>query len=683
MKFINPEILWGLLFLTVPILVHLFNFRKFKKVYFSNVDFLKEIKEETKSKSKLKHLLILLSRLLAIAALVFAFAQPYIPAANQDVKIGNKAVSLYIDNSFSMEGQDENGRLLDLAKNKAMEIVDIHNSTDKFQLLTNDFEGRHQRLVTKEEIINLIEEVKISPNTRKLTDVLSRQKDLLINSEEPNRESFIFSDLQKSSFDLADLSNDTLINVRIIPLLASIEGNKYIDSIWFSSPVRQLNQNEKLLIRIKNNSAEKVLNVPVKLDINGMQKALGSYAIESKSSIDSTLTFTNISSGIKSAVVELTDFPVVFDDKLYFSYEVAEQTNVLEIYGKNLNSKSIRSVFQDDVFFNYKKVSDNRIDYSDLVNFNLIILNQPQQVPSGLVSELEKFVANGGSIFIIPGQEITLSSYNDLLAKLQGNSLRPKVSSTTKVSTINVQHPLYYGVFDNIPNNIDLPKIKAHYPIDQITKNTGTTLMRLADGTPFLSYSKYKSGNVYLSSVSLSPLESNFTQHAIFVASLLRIAEFSQPSSVPYYTIGKDNVVLVKRIPVSEKSQIVIKKKEDGGGGVEFIPGYRHQGSQTEIFIQDQITDAGNYEIILDGSVIAGFSFNYPREESDLEAFSIAEIESTIEENHLTTFGVVTGNTDQLKNQVEELNEGKKLWLWLIIAALVFLIFEVILMKLK
>ncbi len=682
MKFINPEILWGLFALAIPILVHLFNFRKFKKVYFSNVDFLKEIKEETKSKSKLKHLLILLSRLLAITALVFAFAQPYIPNKDQVAKMGNKAVSLYIDNSFSMQGQDENGRLLDLAKNKALEVVDLHKSTDKFQLLTNDFEGRHQRLVTKEEIAELIEEVKISPNAKKISEVLSRQKDLLLNSNEPNKEIFLFSDLQQSTFDITELPNDTNVSVRIIPTPAVEQANKFIDSIWFATPVRQLNQNEKLKIKIYNTSPEKAMNVPVKLSINGMQKALGSYTIEGNESIDSTLTFTNISPGIKSAVVEMTDFPVVFDDKLYFSYEVSKQTIVLEVKGKNVRSKSIKSVFADDEFFDFTSVDENHINYSKLSENNLIILNQLRTIPSGMVTELEKFVADGGSLVVFPSDDANLQDYNRLLAKLEANSLRPKVNSPTKVSVINVQHPLFRGVFEKLPNHIDLPKVNAHFPILQITKNTGATLLRLADGTPFLSQSKYWIGQVYLSSVSLNPEASNFTQHAIFVATLLRIAEFSQPSTVPYYIIGKDNVVDIKRIPVSEKSQLVVKKKDEDGNGMEFIPGYRHQNGKTEIFVRDQIKEAGNYEVQLNGEVLAGFSFNYPRDESILKAYSPSKIQEILEANHLTSFQVISGDANQLKTQIEELDHGKKLWLWLVIAALVFLVGEVLLMKL-
>ena len=93
MEFIYPSFLWALGVLVLPIIIHLFYFRRFKKVEFTNVRFLKEIKEETASRSKLKNLLVLLSRLLAIAFLVFAFCQPFL-SDGEDIKKGEKLLSM-------------------------------------------------------------------------------------------------------------------------------------------------------------------------------------------------------------------------------------------------------------------------------------------------------------------------------------------------------------------------------------------------------------------------------------------------------------------------------------------------------------------------------------------------------------------------------------------------------------
>ena len=154
MHFIYPQLLWALGLLVIPIIIHLFYFRRFKKVYFSNIRFLQEIKQETSSRNKIKNLLILLMRLLAIACLIFAFAQPFI-ASNSKAKSGTKGVSIYVDNSFSMSAESDDESILQLAKKKAIQISEACGETDKIQVFTSDFEGQHQRFVSQEEIDEL------------------------------------------------------------------------------------------------------------------------------------------------------------------------------------------------------------------------------------------------------------------------------------------------------------------------------------------------------------------------------------------------------------------------------------------------------------------------------------------------------------------------------------------------
>ncbi|MFM1931110.1 MAG: hypothetical protein RL226_413, partial [Bacteroidota bacterium] len=172
MKFAHPEILWALLALAIPVIVHLFNFRKFKRIPFTNVAFLREVQQETKAKARLKHLLILAARMLAVAALVIAFAQPFIPLGDE-TSGGTRTVSVYIDNSFSMEADGKEGSLLEVARTKAAEVVSAYQATDRFQLLTNDFEGRHQRLHSQEDVLTMIAEVQPSYTTRNLSEVIS------------------------------------------------------------------------------------------------------------------------------------------------------------------------------------------------------------------------------------------------------------------------------------------------------------------------------------------------------------------------------------------------------------------------------------------------------------------------------------------------------------------------------
>ena len=678
MKFIYPEILWALLTLAIPILVHLFNFRKFKKVAFSNVSFLKEVKQETQSKSRLKHLLILASRLLALTALILAFAQPYFPVNDSTSSTGDKAISIYIDNSFSMESESSDGRLIDLAKNKALEIVEYYRPTDKFQLITNDFEGRHQRLVTKEEMLDLIDEVQISPDVVRLSDVVTRQRDVLNNSSLPSRTSFIVSDFQRKTHDFANLEPDSNIAIRFVPNLVDEAQNIYIDSAWFSTPVRQLNQPEELHVRIVNHGEQSLQNVPLNLSINGEQKAIGSFNVEPISAVDTSLFFTHNEPGFKRGTLALTDHPVTFDDQFHLSYEVAEQISILEILGDPTAGSYFSKIYGEDGFFDYNSVSSKNVDYSTFSNYNLLIINSLEGISSGLASELERVVANGASAMVMPHSDCNKDSYNELFSLVGASPWGVSSLTSTKVSDLNLEHQLFNGVFESIPKNIDLPVVNSFYDTKVRTRSDETTILGLQNGSPFLSASAHGDGVLYRYSVSLNREQSNLAQHAIFVTASIRMAELSQPSAKLYYNIGGDEVVTLRNLQVSGESTFHLK---DTLIGIDFIPAYRKVSSNTEIFLHDQVTQASNYDLTWNNELMSVLSFNYDRVESDMDRYEVTEAKSLLANAGIENSTIITTGLENLQQHVGELDEGKKLWYTLILFALIFIAIEILLVK--
>ena len=264
MQFVYPTFLLALAALAIPIILHLFYFRRFKKVYFTNVRFLKEVKEETSARSKLRNILVLISRLLAIAFLVLAFAQPFIPQRNAEVKKGAKAVSVFIDNSFSMSGESQDVALIEKARQSARDVVDAYNVEDRFQILTNDFEGRHQRLVSKEDALTLIDEIQITPAVKNLSTVLARQDQVLKAGDSDNLAAYLISDFQKNITDLENF-RDTTIDINLIPLQSVQERNISIDSAWFESPVQMYQQANPLIVKVTNRGENEVSNIRLAL----------------------------------------------------------------------------------------------------------------------------------------------------------------------------------------------------------------------------------------------------------------------------------------------------------------------------------------------------------------------------------------------------------------------------------
>jgi hypothetical protein len=672
MKFAYPEFLYALIAIAIPIIIHLFNFRKFKKIYFSNVEFLKEVQQETQSKSKLKHLLILLSRILAIVFLVFAFAQPFIPSSNSDVTNQNSLVGIYIDNSFSMESTGENGSLLNEAKTKAIEMVNSYRATDKFILTTNNFNTGDQRLLSNEEIVDKIEGVIISSNSRKLSSIYSRNRDAINSSEINNKSFYLFSDFQKSTADFKNIKADTLINSYIIPIKASEISNLYVDSCWFNSPTHLLNQNEGLNIRIKNNSENELENIPIKLFINNQNIVPASFSVGANNETTITLNYRNKTNGIQQGKIELRDSPVTTDDVFYFSYSISENINILGVENDK-NEVALNSIYRTDSIFTYSNYNVTQLDYSLIKKSNLVVLSNLETVNSGLSNALKSFVDNGGNLLVFPSNNINYDSYREFLSLLSINYFTSIDTSKNKVREINLKHPVYVNVFDGQPKgNLNLPIVSAHYLISKGTTAFKNNILTLKDGNPFLTEYKVGNGKVYLSTVSLDKESSNFTNHALFVPTLYNIALLSQKNYPLFYTIGTNATIDLNR---TEKDNVYHIKNNT----IDIIPRLRNTNNSTTIFINSEIKTAGNYTLENNKTKI-GLAYNYNRSESDLAYLSSTDIDEIINSSSINAQYIDLEN-GTIQSALIDLNIGKKYWKYCIILALLFLAVEIILIK--
>jgi hypothetical protein len=330
MQFLYPTFLWAFALLAIPVIIHLFYFRRFRKVYFSNVKFLKEVKEETSMRSRLRNLLVLLSRILALAGLIFAFAQPFLPADDQDLMRGQKSVSVYLDNSFSMGAENDRAPLLEVGKDRAREVISAYGVEDRFQILTNEFAGRQQRLVGKEEALSLIDEIKVNPASRPLSSALERQRTTLNQGNSPNRIAYQISDFQRSITDLSALE-DTSLQLNLLPLQAVRERNVSIDSAWFEAPVPQLNQNNLLLVRLRNHSDEDLDNIRLSLRYEGQNKPEGILSISARSYVIDSVYINVTKAGVGRAELQITDYPIQFDDRYFLTFNILEKVRVLNI----------------------------------------------------------------------------------------------------------------------------------------------------------------------------------------------------------------------------------------------------------------------------------------------------------------------------------------------------------------
>jgi len=684
MLFANPSILWGLLAISVPVIIHLFNLQRYKKVYFTNVRFLQQLQQQTRRQSVLRHWLTLLFRVLAIAALVMAFAKPFIPSPLGPVTGAEAVASIYIDNSFSMETEGRNGLLIDEAVARAREISGSHSRSDRFNLLTNDFLGIHNRTMSVDEFNAMLGDITVSPAVRNLNDVIKRQYGFLNREQTQNRAVYVVSDFQRNTALFDGLVPDTNTRHYFIQQHPVRYSNLSIDTIWFETPVQQPGQVIRMHVSVTNYDEIPKEKVPVRLVLNGTQRAMASFDINAGSTATEALSFTIQQTGLHHGFVELSDYPITFDDKMYFAFNVLPFISVMHIFDQQAGPY-LRALFRPDTLFRYSEINFRQLNYDQVQNQQLIVLNGLDYIPSGLATELNRFVENGGGLFVIPSAQIDRQSYNDFLGLFNTAVFTETDTTRHRIAELNLLHPMFKDVFEPKPGSsqvlgpgTDLPWVYQRYRIMIPARSDVQTLITLRNFEPFMLVSNHGNGNIY---VMASPLDRRFTTfpvHAVFVPVMYKAALLGSPVQEIYYPVGTQQSVNIGNV-IPGANQMFNLSSTDGH--IKFIPSHRVVNYNTHLASLDLIASAGNYYLTAADDTLRVLSFNYDRRESVPDYLSTEELNGFVEKAGITNFAVISETERPLGQLISELNRGKQLWKYFIIAALVFLLAEILALR--
>jgi len=674
MSFLYPAFLFALLALAIPVIIHLFNFKRYKTLFFSNVQLLKRIKQESRKKSQLKQLLILIARLLAIASLVFAFSRPYIPLNIRKTHTAQQVVAVYIDNTFSMKAEGEKGQLLEQAKLKAIEIANSYRAGTQFVILTSDFSQEHQFLLNKEQFIQQVTEIKESTHSPKLSDIYAQATRTISSSEKKaDKTLYILSDFQKSGVDMEAIHPDSTVWTYLLPFKSGKTNNLLIDSCWFEVPGRKIAQPEKLFVRIKNLSEQAYQNIPVRLTINDSLKAISNINIAELEESILELNYTNNSQGIQLCKVELDDYPIIYDNSYFLSYRVRGKLNALGIYNPTNNgSDYLKTLFANDELISYEEFPENNIQISQLKNFQCVFLINNQKISSGLKSELTSFVEQGGSLAIFPDRMTNYEDYNALLTSLNGKTIAGYDTASIGISEINYDHPLYRDVFKKQENDADLPVIKGSVVFADQMQKAETMLLKFRNGKSALNTHAFGEGTVYTFAFPLDKKNFNFISHVIFVPTVYNMVLNSGEPQKYAYSIDDDEPVILNQSQNPGELKITNLRTKD-----VFLTSLRTLGSGKKQLLLDELPKQAGHYLIQDGTqTIQSISYNYSRKESILEFYSEEDLQKLIKTPEFKQFQVIGSANLKFSEAIQDLNNGKQLWKYFIVLAIFFLFCE-------
>ena len=638
MQFKYPELLYALLLLVIPIIVHLFQLRRFHKEAFTNVKFLKEIILQTRKSSQLKKWLILISRLLLLACVILAFAQPY--SSNTKSFNTKSEMVIYLDNSFSMQAKGSNGTLLNSA---IQDLIETIGDNEPITLFTNDITFKNTTLkAIKNELIKLT----YSPSQLSYDAVILKGKKAFSNDENSLKNLVLISDFQQKKEPL-NFEKDNEIETKLVQLKPVNTNNIAIDSVYIS----KIDVETIELTTILKNQGSPIESLPISFFNDDQLIAKSAVSIESETSTVFSIPIDKIIKGH----LTIQDANLQYDNNLFFNLDKREKINVLSINEED--DAFIKKIYTDDEF-NLTSVALKELDYNVLGNQNLIVLNELKEIPNSLITALKDFTNNGGHVLIIPSNEIILNTYNQLFNNYNLTNFLELNPTEKKITSINFSHPLFTNVFDKKVSNFQYPKVNSFYGL---SSNYGASILNYEDGTAFL----LNSSNVYSFTAALNEENSNFKNSPLIVPVLYNMGKQSLKLPQLYYTIGKDNTIDIN-IKLSQDDILTLND-----GDYQVIPLQKTFSNKVELETNEYPNEAGIYSVKSNDEVLKNLSYNFSRNESDLTYFNLSSIVNAD----------VSNAVDLTLQDIKSATNVNELWKWFVIFALAFLIIEMLILK--
>ncbi len=726
MSFIYPQFLYGLLALGIPIIIHLFNFRRTKKIYFSNTLFLKNVKEATTSKLKVKHLLILLARLLFVFFLVLTFAQPILPNKN---KAGagaesNNLVYLYLDNSLSMSSElGSNMRGIDQGVNYIEEIINLYPKNTAFKLLTNEFGSFSRVPKSGTELQEMIAEVNLTGIARSMDEVVSKiQSDeasgLSGATEASRADVYLISDFQRSTTgSLESITTDTTHRIYVAPIRSSFTSNVFVDSVYLANPFMLAEEANELTVVLRNDGEKAVEDQSVRLLVNDQQVASASLNLEAYAvgSLEFTLNFPLKKNNRCQIVFE--DYPVTFDNEFYFSLNLGDRIRVLEITPSQAFSRTsaIGKVYANEKVFDFQSFGISNLDYTLIENTDLLVLNElgnsSEASNLAVTPYIRDFLASGGHMLYIPPASGNLVFLKEATgnSNLTANRINAGDSVGRRENTLSnpdFANPFFANMFEGETGNFEMP-FAVRY-LDQNLR--GEPLLRYKTGEPyllslsrsFLRTETAASNPVYVFSTPLRTEFTNLYRHAIFVPIMYRLASMSKSlNNKLYYYVDESAVTLEtanfadslaegdakgNANPVAREAYLYKLQQQ----AQEIIPPQRLVSGRLFMEVPQHIIQAGFYDLtrMEEGAAsrngeqqpLLSLAFNVEKQESLIAQYTIEELQQSFDEaDHVTIYEAedIDAFTDLVRKQQTQVS----LWKYALLLALFFLLTEILLIR--
>jgi hypothetical protein len=669
MNFIAPAFLYGLTAISIPIIIHLVELRRAKKVFFTNVAFIKEVKNITASHRRLKQILILMCRIGFVSFLVFCFAQPFWPSA--DGITHNNQSKIFIDNSFSMQNEPDipGSSLLELALSHCKKVVLAVGNGGRFGYFDHSGFSSVYNDYTSPKLLAKLEGVTFSSGAKSFSAVLAG----LSSSANAPYNALVYSDFQKRAFQARDFKNlDKKQSFYFIHLKGTAEHNVFVDSLVLEDEFIRVNQINKIRVRVRNSGNNNIQHCNVKFFVGNQQVSALSINVAAKETASFVLNFRLNNQAPQHCRLVLQDYPVEFDNTYFFTLQASPPVNIIDV--SEQSGIPTERLYTNEPLFNYQLVSPARFNYTLLNKANLVILNGLSQTSPAFAENLRKFVLEGGNVIFVPSSNASKDQVSFLqqlgISQVRALTVGPE-PAPKELAQAEKGHPFFEGIFESEQKRLVMPKSAQ---VLQWNRTTGD-LLKFRDGNKFLSSFRQGNGQVYLFAAPFSEKFTDFPNHALFVPVMYKLAIESYHNKQEIaYALGTSNVTY----PITAGNhQEVFKLIKDS---LEYVPEQQVRDGRLVFSVPAEMNEPGIYNLVSGSEKVGVLAFNFNKKESDLDFYTAEEIKDMAGKG-ANVHVLEASDEIAIKKIFSPDNTGTQLWKYCLILCLLFALTEILLIR--
>ncbi|QKG55460.1 BatA domain-containing protein [Hymenobacter sp. BRD128] len=671
MQFVYPGFLWGLLAICIPITIHLLQLRRPQRIFFTNTGFIREVELTTMRRRRLQELLVLLTRVLAVVALVLLFCQPFIPVADNAVKTVGETVNVLVDNSGSMQAAGMvQSHVAQEAAAGAITLGKNYVSSAHFKLLGQRGNSLSEAAYRDAVASQVAAGRQVGWGATTVRDALQ---------DEQQGPLYLFSDFQKNE------ANPQLWQhirrggeVVLVPQVARPAGNIYVDSVWLNDAFVRAHTNVGLHIRLRNGGSEAVAACPVKILLGTQQVATFQVTVGAGQASEVTTQVQLPNANLALGQVLTGDAPVIFDNTYYFTLQPAAAIRVLEIGPEPVAQQA----YAGEPLFTYSFAKPQSVNYDEMRRADLVLLREVPQVDTGLREALAAVVRRGKCVVVVPpASPSARTSYHEIFRALgiggeQWETPSASGAARQEVAMPSASNPFFKDVLGAQPRQVVMPTVTAVVRLGR----GGTDILRLRDGDGFLTEFSSGAGHAYVFAAPFAKEYSDFTMHSLFVPVLYRLAMLSYHSDQPLaYRLSTPALTLPVPLAASrtadEASYRLVRDS------LTYIPAQRLLGGQLHLDVPTGLTTPGFYNLTKQGKVLTTLAFNADKRESELAAYSAAELRQLLGSNHPNVRVLEGGAQPETVARYRAEQTGQPLWRYCLLLALACLLAEALLLR--